>query len=93
MQTTSFTGARPVAIDKNFKLEGIMKKFFKVLKTPKFWIILLITIAFTVLCGSFASQIMSYVADFFSTLWEWIATALRWLAKVLNFFGWNGILS
>ncbi len=70
-----------------------MKKFLKVFKRPKFWIILLISIVLIIICGSFASQILSYVADFFSTLWEWIAIALRWLAKVLNFFGWNGILS
>lgn len=93
VQTTSFTGARPVTIDKNFKLEGIMKKFLKLLKTPKFWIILLIIIACTILFGSFASQIGSYIAQFFSTLWNWIGTGLRWLADVLNFFGWNGMLT
>lgn len=92
MQTVSSTGERPVAIDQILNKEEKMKKFFKIFKKPKFWIILLITIVFVILCGSFASQIMSYVADFFGTIWRWIASALRWLAGVLNFFDWNGML-
>lgn len=48
-------------------------------------IILLLVIILVVLVGTWPLTILA-------KLFEWIGYGLRWLAKMLNFFGWNGLL-
>lgn len=48
-------------------------------------LIILLVIALVVLFGTWPLSILGKV-------FEWIGIALNWLAKILNFFGWNGIV-
>lgn len=48
-------------------------------------IIILIIVILVVLVGTWPLTILA-------KLFEWIGYGLRWLAKMLNFFGWNGLL-
>ena len=48
-------------------------------------ILILLVIILVVLVGTLPLSILS-------KLFDWIAYGLRWLAKMLNFFGWNGLL-
>ncbi len=48
-------------------------------------ILILLVIVLVVLVGTWPLSILAKVFD-------WIANGLRWLAKMLNFFEWNGLL-
>lgn len=48
-------------------------------------ILVLLIIILVVLVGTWPLSI-------FAKLFEWIGYGLRWLAKMLDFFGWNGLL-
>ena len=48
-------------------------------------ILILLVIILVVLVGAWPLSILA-------KLFDWIAYGLRWLAKMLNFFGWNGLL-
>ena len=48
-------------------------------------ILILLVIILVVLVGTWPLSILA-------KLFDCIAYGLRWLAKMLNFFGWNGLL-
>ena len=48
-------------------------------------IITILIIVLVVLFGTWPLSILAKILDF-------LATAVRWLAKTLNVFGWNGII-
>lgn len=48
-------------------------------------ILIILIIALVVLVGTWPLSILAKI-------FTWIGEALNWLAKILNFFGWNGIL-
>lgn len=48
-------------------------------------IITLIVIVLVILFGTIPLSILSKI-------FEYIAKGLQWLAKILNFFGWNGMI-
>lgn len=48
-------------------------------------ILILLVIILVVLVGTWPLSILA-------KLFEWIGYGLRWLAKMLDFFGWNGLL-
>jgi|GEM_PF-2473400 len=48
-------------------------------------ILILLVLILVVLVGTWPLSILA-------KLFEWIAYGLCWLAKMLNFFGWNGLL-
>lgn len=48
-----------------------------------FYLVLIIVLV--ILFGTFPLSILSKI-------FEYLAIALKWLAKVLNLFGWNGII-
>jgi lauroyl/myristoyl acyltransferase len=48
-------------------------------------ILAILIIVLVVLVGTWPLSILAKI-------FEWIAFALKWLAKTLNIFGWNGIL-
>lgn len=45
----------------------------------------ILIIVLVVLVGTWPLSILAKV-------FEWIAVALEWLAKILNIFGWNGLM-
>ena len=48
-------------------------------------LLIILIIVLVVLVGTWPLSILAKVFEF-------IATALKWLAKILNIFGWNGII-
>ena len=48
-------------------------------------ILTILIIVLVVLFGTWPLSILAKILDF-------LATAVRWLAKTLNIFGWNGIM-
>lgn len=48
-------------------------------------ILILLIIIFVILVGTFPLTLLSKI-------FNWISYWLQWLAKVLNFFGWNGLI-
>lgn len=52
-----------------------------------------IVIALAVFTGTWVFDILSLVFSFFVKMLNYVVTALKWLAEIFNFFGWNnGIL-
>lgn len=49
-------------------------------------LLIILIIALVVLFGTFPLSILAKVFEF-------LGNAIEWLAKALNLFGWNGILS
>lgn len=48
-------------------------------------ILAILVIVLVVLVGTWPLSILSM-------LFEWLGSALKWLAGILDFFGWNGLL-
>ncbi len=48
-----------------------------------FWVIVVIVLV--VLVGTWPLSILG-------TIFDWIGTALKWLAGILDFFNWNGLV-
>ena len=48
-------------------------------------ILIILIVVLVVLVGTWPLSILGKI-------FEWISIALKWLAKILNFFGWNGII-
>lgn len=48
-------------------------------------LLIIIIVVLVVLFGTFPLSILSKIFQF-------IGNAIEWLARVLNFFGWNGIV-
>lgn len=48
-------------------------------------ILILLIIILVILVGTWPLTLLS-------KLFIWVANGMQWLAKVLNFFGWNGLI-
>ncbi len=48
-------------------------------------ILIILIIVLVVLVGTWPLSILGKI-------FEWIGYAFKWLAKILNFFGWNGLI-
>lgn len=57
----------------------------------KWGLIAIATIILAIFFGTIVFNLAGYLLDFTSTLFSWLADAVRWLAKVFDIFGFGGI--
>ncbi len=55
-------------------------------------LIIILIIVLVVLFGTWPLAILSKIWDFIGMIWNALGTGIKWLAKVLDFFKWNGLL-